>query len=618
MNGWAARESPWSAAGAALDADGSDPASWRRPVTEVRPYARERGLPTDPPAGDGRPYSPAPPPPSFQPAPEAAEALTGPAAPVSPAPRPTTYGGDRPVTRASDTPTAGRPVSAPPAGGPPRLDNAGPPRLDNAAGPPRLDNAAGPRWSDGRARYSDLLNHLSPNGGNPQQRPPEPPPRPDPLSPELLHGEDTTQVRPMVPPRPASAPPAAARRADWNDAARHAQPTPAEGLPAVTDESRSGDQRVNRPSYDPSSFPRRLPYEPPLPAFTRSGDPGSGPTGEQTFPALPQRVPAQPDVPTVPEPPSVEPSAETPALARIATHLRRDDALSSQERREGFDVDAILTAVREVDGVRDAALRTTPAGAHSLRLDLAEGADPAEVSRQVARLLQDRMGLDAAMQGAMPLGAAPPAPAPRSAPPAPAPRSVPPARPVSPPPVAPPQPVVNPLVPNQPNPTGRPLPQRVSTSENVRFDDAAPRPLLAPNGRPGPRIQIENVLVNTFGSEATVNVRLAVNGQIAEGEATGPAVDGYLLRLCATATASAVDQMLAHSNHAEGPAKCFVEHAAAVPFGSLHVAVVVVLLATDGWVEQLAGSAVITGDDRHAMVRATLAAVNRRLEALLS
>jgi hypothetical protein len=45
---------------------------------------------------------------------------------------------------------------------------------------------------------------------------------------------------------------------------------------------------------------------------------------------------------------------------------------------------------------------------------------------------------------------------------------------------------------------------------------------------------------------------------------------------------------------------------------------VVLLLACGGWVEQLAGSAVVTGDDRDAMVRATLAAVNRRLEALLS
>ncbi|WP_067495694.1 hypothetical protein [Actinoplanes sp. TFC3] len=150
------------------------------------------------------------------------------------------------------------------------------------------------------------------------------------------------------------------------------------------------------------------------------------------------------------------------------------------------------------------------------------------------------------------------------------------------------------------------------------FDAPAPRPLLEPGDRPGPRIQIENVQVNTFGTEANVKVRLAVGAQIAAGEATGPAVDGYLLRLCATATANAVDELLTQSDHADGPAKCFVEHAAAVPFGAVQVAVVVVLLATDGWVEQLAGSAVVTGDERHAMVRATLAAVNRRLEALLS
>ena len=95
----------------------------------------------------------------------------------------------------------------------------------------------------------------------------------------------------------------------------------------------------------------------------------------------------------------MEPPAETPELARIATHLRRDDEPAPlRERPEGFDVNAILDAVREVAGVRDAALRRTPAGAHSLRLDLADGADPAEVSRQVARLLQERMGLAAAPQ----------------------------------------------------------------------------------------------------------------------------------------------------------------------------------------------------------------------------
>ncbi|MEV8509933.1 Daple [Actinoplanes sp. NPDC051475] len=648
LNGWAARESPWSNAGAALDPETEIPA-WRRPGTEVRPFTR-RPLPTDPPSGDIRPFA-APPP--FTPAP---------------------------------------PSPAPPA---------------DDAQQPRTDNAAAPRWSDSRARYQDLLSHLSPNGTEPRQNQPplaaEPPERPDPLAPELLRAngqaalpssappypyegdlDDTRQQRAALPaerPFPAVRPATpGGRRPDWSapESARHAlePPTPAEGLPRVgsetTEAARAGDQTTARASYDPSSFPRRLPYQPPQPAFPArpAGDPGAGDTGEQPFSALPQRVPAQPDVPTVPEPPSVEPSAETPALARIATHLRRGDVLSSRERQEGFDVNAILEAVREVDGVRDAALRTTPAGAHSLRLDLAEGADPAEVSRQVARLLQDRMGLDAAMQGASPLGAppqgpppvapgsAPPAPAPRSAPPSPAPRSAPPAgratapgqaptrpvppvtaQPSAPPPVqpapfAPDQPAPfspgqsapyvpaqpAPYVPAQPNPAGRPAPAPPPSTENVPtgLDAAPPRPLLEPGERPGPRVMIENVQVNTFGSEATVRVRLTVSGQVASGEATGPAIDGYLLRLCAMATANAVDELLAHSDHADGPAKCFVEHAAAVPFGSMQVAVVVVLLATDGWVEQLAGSAVVTGDDRHAMVRATLAAVNRRIEALLS
>ncbi|MEV4638395.1 Daple [Actinoplanes sp. NPDC049548] len=620
MNGWAARESPWSNAGAALDSETEIPA-WRRPGAESRPFG-QRPLPTDPPSGDIRPFA-APPPPSFTPA--------------------------RPSPDDS---------------------------------PPRTDGSAGPRWSDGRARYEDLL---SSNGAEPRQNQPpraaEPPERPDPLSPELLraNGHETTELRPVPPTLPASAPPypyegdlddarqqraalpaeqpfpavrpatPGGRRPDWSapESARHAlnPPTPAEGMPRVGPEAsegtRSGDQPTVRASYDPSSFPRRLPYQPPQPAFPArpAGEPGARDAGERPFSALPQRVPAQPDVPTVPEPPSVEPSAATPALARIATHLRRGDVLSSHERQEGFDVNAILEAVREVDGVRDAALRTTPAGAHSLRLDLAEGADPAEVSRQVARLLQDRMGLDAAMQGASPLGAppqSPPSSAPRSpAPPSPAPRSAPPAgraslpapAPSSPsaqasaPPAAPAPPAQPaPFVPAQPNPAGRPAPAAPATVENVPtgFDAAPPRPLLEPGEPPAPRVMIENVQVTTFGSEATVRVQLAIGTQIAAGEATGPATDGYLLRLCAMATTSAVDELLVHSDHADGPAKCFVEHAAAVPFGSMQVAVVVVLLATDGWVEQLAGSAVVTGDDRQAMVRATLAAVNRRLEALLS
>ncbi|MBU2668576.1 Daple [Actinoplanes bogorensis] len=543
--------------------------------------------------------------------------------------------------------------------------------------------------------------------------------------------------------------PGGGRRADWGTAehtttepARHALSggTPIQGVPRVP----SDQPGTVRPAYDPSSFPRRLayeppspyepqkpyeplkppssyetpqPYEPPVPTqpspapysgfgqttarlgpaaepggpgpanepsspgFGSANDPGLGPasrpshpglgpvtqpgvgaasrpshpglgpvseSSEPSHPGLPQRVPAQPDVPKgVPEPPLVEATAETPALARIATHLRRGDVLPAQERQEGFDVQAILAAVREVDGVRDASLRSAPNGAHSLRLDLAEGADPAEVSRQVARLLQDRMGLDAAMPGEIPVPVSPSGLVPR----------VRKAEPISAPPAQSAS-LADVIAPEREReakerearereaareretreakeretrerearerhvaaarPAAVPLVDESAEVVPTGVECGTPRPLY-PNEHPGPRVVIENVHVNTFGSDATVEVKLGVGTRTASGTASGPAVDGYLLRLCAMATAGAVDELLSESDHhPDGPARCFVEHAAAVPFGAAQVAVVVLLLSCGGWVEQLAGSAVVTSDDRHAMVRATLAAVNRRLEALLT
>lgn len=383
---------------------------------------------------------------------------------------------------------------------------------------------------------------------------------------------------------------------------------------------------------------------------------------------LPQRVPAEPDVPVVPEPPAVEPPAETPELARIATHLRRDDEPAPlRERPEGFDVNAILDAVREVAGVRDAALRRTPAGAHSLRLDLADGADPAEVSRQVARLLQERMGLAAAPQNVPGLPTTPPPPVRRRAA-EPAERRTPETRNAasrdpgevraaeSPTVIRPPGGRVEaaPAGPEQrtgTDPTRRrrsnaPHRGRATVEEpgsvsaapaapagaatgspatlgtsysggQVTTTESAPSRPLETGGEPGPRVVIDHVQVSTFGLDANVEVRLLAGEDSASGYATGPAVDGYVLRLCAVAAAAAVDELLRGAENAER-GRCFVEHAAVVPFGNCEVATVVALLVCEGWVEQLAGSALVAGDPRQAVVRATLAAVNRRLEALLS
>ncbi|MFJ8580340.1 hypothetical protein [Micromonospora sp. NPDC093277] len=428
---------------------------------------------------------------------------------------------------------------------------------------------------------------------------------------------------PAGPPAPPAGPPTAATRFD------HAPATPTSAPPYA----------ARRAAPEPPAEPTAG-AQPPQRAA--SAQPASSAQPAEPAPALlPQRVPAEPDVPGVPEPPAVEPAAETPELARIATHLRRDDEPAPpRERPEGFDVNAILEAVREVAGVRDAALRRTPAGAHSLRLDLADGADPAEVSRLVARLLQERMGLAAAPQNLPGAPAAPPPPVRRR-----------PAQPRAGEPRVAEDRVAE--APEGTEPGGEPLrrrrqapvhrgraaveesslatvpapgaapgsPATLGTSYSggqMTTTETAPSRPLDTGGAPGPRVVIDHVQVSTFGLDATVEVRLIAGDRTAEGHSTGPAVDAYVLRLCAVAAAAAVDELLGRAAPDGERGRCFVEHAAVVPFGNCEVATVVVLLVCDGWVEQLAGSALVAGDPRQAVVRATLAAVNRRLEALLA
>ena len=685
VNGWATPDSPWSSAGAALDPEDEDLPAWRRTSAEIRPFARQP-LPSEPPSGEIRPLSAEDPSGEVRPS-GTARGLAAASDPFVPQtgsgfelsgeirPLPEIDREDTGATGGSGelrAPGAARPDNAGSSwSGAGRFAdllhlsrNAGPAAsqsdepgllpsspLDEPQRDPVLPGALRPAM-----RRPDTLGSADERLAREARGIDEPPPSSAPPYPYEGDLDDARQeaTRPAAGPHRGSVPlsrifpavrPATpgGRRVDWigSESARHAVDpgAPPESPPPADEQPLAGETSGARAAYDPATFPRRLPYEPTSPAPPDPGYPapsaypGALP-GESVSGALPQRVPAEPDVPTVPEPPSAEPSAGTPALARIATHLRRGDLLAPGERQEGFDVQAILAAVQEVQGVRDASLRTTPQGAHSLRLDLAEGADPADVSRQVARLLQDRMGLDASMQGTPP-----PPPVSGSAPvpfvptqPVPTGRAsvVPPARLPSPdipgvrsapapvPASAPHAETADLLSHSAPSYVAGPTTTAGTTDSGLSDADGGPPQPLAVRQRPGPRVIIENVQVNTFGTEATVEVRLGVGGQLAAGTATGPAVDGYLLRLCATATAHAVDELLSGTDHAAGPARCFVEHAASVPFGPLQVAVVVLLLSCGGWVEQLAGSAVVSGDDRHAVVRATLAAVNRRLEALLS
>ncbi|MEU8299509.1 hypothetical protein AB0C04_19780 [Micromonospora sp. NPDC048909] len=607
---------------------------------------------------------------------------------------------ERPMVRPPSEPLPERPswASAPPSGttpssAPPATPSSAPPASPSSA-PPAPSSAPPaavqrPSWAGGPGGvWSAPPDRPSWAGGaGPTSAPPAAVDVPAGDAPDVAELRAARPFRlrpeggdPADPPVPPTATPPAAPR---DPGAGPRTPSLAGEPPAPTGPARVAATSAagrNRPSYAPAPtsappYAARRSAPEPVAAAESADERRPDPTAA----VLPQRVPAEPDVPVVPEPPAVEPPAETPELARIATHLRRDDEPAPpQERPEGFDVNAILGAVREVAGVRDASLRRTPAGAHSLRLDLSDGADPAEVSRQVARLLQERMGLAAAPQDVPGVPPQPPPPVRRrgAEPPAPpqtnerrgegrvaerrvegravaggpagrrtgegqaveatpsageAPAAVEAGRP----PRAEPETPRRRRQPGSPRgratveetpggaapvgmATGSPATIGASYSGGqLTSTESAPSRPLDTGGVPGPRVVIDHVQVSTFGLDATVEVRLNAADESAAGYATGPAVDGYVLRLCAVAAAAAVDELLRGPGNAEG-GRCFVEHAAVVPFGNCEVATVVVLLVCDGWVEQLAGSALVAGDPRQAVVRATLAAVNRRLEALLA
>jgi hypothetical protein len=445
----------------------------------------------------------------------------------------------------------------------------------------------------------------------------------------------------------------------WRDAARHASPTSPSAAPAAAEPA---------PDPNPGYGAQLADYLAQGPVTGGGAPPPAAAPAESV--GLPQRVPSEPDVPEVPGTgPGSRERWTARELAWIADRLRHDEV--PQEPVERLDVDAIVEAVRGVPGVLSASVKANPNGVHRLRLDLADDADPGHVSRVVARMLEERMGLSAASQHVPPRPAAPrPAAPPPAAPRPAAPRPAAP-RPAAPPPAAPPpgvRPASAPPVPDAPRgrallaPPGPPTAAPPSGPERApaqpsRTGPAAPEPAASPvpagparaagppeKGPPeqapkplptqssGPRVVIDHVRVSSVGLDATVEVLLTSGGQQSRGEATGPAVDSYVVRLAAVATANAIDELLhnvaapvpqspevAADTTESGGSRCFVEHTGVVQFGETEVAVVVVLLLVcGGWVEQLTGSALVAGDPRQAMVRATLGAVNRRLEALLA
>jgi hypothetical protein len=125
------------------------------------------------------------------------------------------------------------------------------------------------------------------------------------------------------------------------------------------------------------------------------------------------------------------------------------------------------------------------------------------------------------------------------------------------------------------------------------------------------RPSIHRMHLVSSGLDVTATVTLSYGGTLAAGEAVGTATQSGVQRAVALATLRSVQQLLAT------PARFELEHIEIAPTGRDRAVVVVLTMLGQGGSEQLTGAAAIREDVRQAVIRATLAALNRRLEPLL-
>ena len=123
------------------------------------------------------------------------------------------------------------------------------------------------------------------------------------------------------------------------------------------------------------------------------------------------------------------------------------------------------------------------------------------------------------------------------------------------------------------------------------------------------RPELVGVREEPNGTRTTLKVTLRLDDEDRTGTAIGPAVASTRLRLIGEATIDAVEQTI------DGVPPLALDAVAVTHVGSRSVIVAIVVSAGTGGVEHVTvGSAISTGDDGEATVRAVLDALNRRIE----
>lgn len=255
----------------------------------------------------------------------------------------------------------------------------------------------------------------------------------------------------------------------------------------------------------------------------------------------------------------------------------------------------LVAALLGVPGVAAAAIESTDDGPGTLRLQLAPGVDEVGVAGEVNHLLRTRFGLAVDTDRVRVVGEtdgvdpAPTAPAGADEDPA--------ARPAGAGAAA--------------EPVADTVPAATTRDGRDRRDAPASLPptveLLPPS-----RVVIERVQLVSAGLATSVVVTMSAGGRSVQGTAEGTATTGSLNRAVAAATLRAVEAVV------EGRARFDVDHVEVAETGAHRTALAVVTMVTDRATQRLSGASVVREDARQAVIRAVLAAVNRRLGPLLA
>jgi hypothetical protein len=273
----------------------------------------------------------------------------------------------------------------------------------------------------------------------------------------------------------------------------------------------------------------------------------------------------------------------------------------------------LVSALLGVPGVAAAAVEPTESGPGTLRLQLAPGADEVGVAGAVNRLLRSRFGLavdtdrvrvlDESAGGRKPVVEPAPAETGRTAEPDPA------------------------AAAPEPEPESVTEPERAAATEHAvptepLRDGASGGSRQAPQVTPAAlpdvtvtrpcRLVIERVQLVSAGLGTSVTVSLGLDGRSFEGTAEGTTTSGSLHRSVAGATLRAVEAVVG------GSARFDVEHVEIATTGTDRTALAVVTMVTGRATQRLSGASVVREDVRQAVIRAVLAAVNRRLEPMLA